>query len=153
MFQIDALSRTPVYLQLIEQTERLILSGVLPSGAQIPSVRSLSIELSVNPNTIQKAYSELDARGLICAVPGRGCFVTPLAQKLLQQRVRSRLPELGELLQKLKIAGVGKDEILQCVQSVYGGIPVQAPAEPNNKAKTGKEWLTHDSGTITDQKI
>ncbi len=119
MFQIDTLSRTPVYLQLVEQTERLILSGVLQPGAQIPSVRSLSVELSVNPNTIQKAYSELDARGLVSAVPGRGCFVTPLALGLLQQRARSRLPELGELLRKLRISGVRKDEILQCVQSVY----------------------------------
>lgn len=119
MFQIDVLSRTPVYLQLIEQTERLILSGVLTPGAQMPSVRSLSIELSVNPNTIQKAYSELDVRGLICAVPGRGCFVTPLAPQLLQQRARKQLPELGELLQKLKISGVSKEEILQCVEDVY----------------------------------
>ena len=69
MFQIDALSRTPVYLQLVEQTERLILSGVLTPGQQMPSVRNLSIALSVNPNTIQKAYSELDSHGLTCAVP------------------------------------------------------------------------------------
>lgn len=123
MFQIDVLSRTPVYLQLIEQTERLILSGILPLGTQMPSVRSLSIELSVNPNTIQKAYSELDARGLTGAVPGRGCFVTPLALQLLQQRARKQLPELGELLQKLKISGVSKEEILQCIESVYDDTP------------------------------
>ena len=119
MFQIDALSRTPVYLQLIEQTERLVLSGVLQPGAQMPSVRGLSIELSVNPNTIQKSYSELDARGSICAVPGRGCFVTPLAPELLRQQARKQLPELEELLQKLKISGISKDEILRCVQKVY----------------------------------
>lgn len=119
MFQIDVLSRTPVYLQLIEQAERMILSGALPAGAQMPSVRSLSVELSVNPNTIQKAYSELDARGLISAAPGRGCFVTPQAQANLQQRARSLLPELSELLQRLKISGVAEEEILQCLRSVY----------------------------------
>ena len=137
MFQIDTLSRTPVYLQLIEQTERMIVSGILPSGAQMPSVRSLSIELSVNPNTIQKAYSELDARGLICAAPGRGCFVTPLAQTLLQQRARGSLPELGELLQKLKISGVRKEEILQCVQEVYR--TDFSSAGPGHETETGKE--------------
>ena len=65
MFQIDPMSRQAVYEQLIEQMERFILSGILKSGDQIPSVRSLSVDLSVNPNTIQKAYSQMDAKGMI----------------------------------------------------------------------------------------
>ena len=60
MFQIDVMSRKPVYEQLINQMERFILTGVMHQDDQIPSVRSLSVELAVNPNTIQKAYSELD---------------------------------------------------------------------------------------------
>ena len=73
MFHVDTMSREPIYEQLIRQMEDLVLSGLLKAGDQLPSVRGLSIELAVNPNTIQRAYSELDARGILCAVPGRGC--------------------------------------------------------------------------------
>ena len=59
MYQIDVMSRTPVYEQIIRQTEDFILKGIVNAGDKMPSVRSLSVELSVNPNTIQKAISEL----------------------------------------------------------------------------------------------
>ena len=72
MFQINIFNRKPIYEQLIDQTERLILTGILTEEEQLPSVRSLSVELSVNPNTIQKAYAELDRRGLTYVIPGRG---------------------------------------------------------------------------------
>ena len=72
MFQIDALSRVPVYEQLVDQMEKLVLSGLLKAGDPMPSVRSLSLDLLINPNTIQKAYSELDRRGILMSVPGKG---------------------------------------------------------------------------------
>ena len=93
MFQIDSLSRQPVYEQLIEQMERFILLGLLRAGDQLPSVRSLSVELSINPNTIQKAYGELDSRGLIYSIPGIGCFVTENAVEILS-RLKRRKPLL-----------------------------------------------------------
>ena len=62
MFVIDVMSRVPVYEQLINQVEEQILTGLLNSGDKMPSVRSLSVSLSINPNTIQKAYTELDRR-------------------------------------------------------------------------------------------
>ena len=73
MLYIDVMSRTPVYEQIITQIEKLIGAGIMKEGEQLPSVRSLSIQLSVNPNTIQKAYGELDAKGIIGSVPGKGC--------------------------------------------------------------------------------
>ena len=72
MFSVDPLSRTPVYEQIVEQCEQYVLLGVLCAGDRLPSVRQLSVELSINPNTIQKAYIELDRRGMVTAVPGRG---------------------------------------------------------------------------------
>ena len=62
---IDSMSRQPVYEQIVDQVEQMILSGLMRPGEQLPSVRSLSLELSINPNTIQKAYAELDGRGII----------------------------------------------------------------------------------------
>ena len=119
MLQIDALSRTPVYEQIIEQMERLILSGVLKPGEQAPSVRSLSLQLSINPNTIQKAYSELDSRGVFCAVPGRGCFIAQDAQQRLGEYRRKRLDELTNAIYEMALAGIGEEEILQCVAKAY----------------------------------
>lgn len=119
MFQIDPLSRKPVYEQLIEQLERLILSGVLHAGDQLPSVRSLSIELSVNPNTIQKAYGELDTRGIIYSIPGIGCFVAEGAAALLSVFKRRRLSDFSALAEELALAGVEMTELQDILKKVY----------------------------------
>ena len=119
MFQIDPLSRKPVYEQVIDQMERFVLTGLLKPGTQLPSVRSLSMELSINPNTIQKAYSELDLRGVIYSVPGIGCFVSENAVALLGEYRREKLGALGKLLQDLALAGISKEEILRCVEHAY----------------------------------
>lgn len=119
MFMIDSMSRQPVYEQIIRQMERFILSGMLAPGDQLPSVRSLSVELSINPNTIQKAYSELDVRGIIYSVPGRGCYVSENAAALLGEYKRTQLHTLSELVQELTMAGIGKEEVERCVEEAY----------------------------------
>ncbi len=121
MFQIDSLSRQPVYEQLIEQLERFILSGVLHPGDQLPSVRSLSIELSINPNTIQKAYGELDTRGIIYSIPGIGCFVAENAVAILAAFKRRKLTDFRALAQELALAGVTEDELREIITSTYNG--------------------------------
>ena len=98
MFRIDPLSRQPVYEQLIDQMEQFVLLDILPADTQLPSVRSLSLELSINPNTIQKAYSELDNRGIIYSVPGIGCFVSPSAKTVLTELKRKKLTSLQALV-------------------------------------------------------
>ena len=119
MFQIDALSRQPVYEQIVEQMERFVLTGILRAGEQMPSVRSLSMELSINPNTIQKAYSELDRRGILTSVPGRGCFVSAKALDVLSEAMRGKIGELKDLVKELKLAGTGLDEIQEAVEQAY----------------------------------
>lgn len=119
MFQIDAMSRTPIYEQIVNQLEYFVLNGLLKEGEQIPSVRSLSVDLSINPNTIQKAYFELDKRGIIQAVPGRGCFVTPQARNILSDRQRAKLVDLKALVTDLALADIKKEEIIACIEEVY----------------------------------
>lgn len=113
------MSRTPIYEQIIDQIEKYVLSGIYKSGDRMPSVRSLSLELSINPNTIQKAYSELDRKGITASVPGRGSFVSDDALGILKENCRNRLTELAELLDKLIMAGVGYDEIISCVDNAF----------------------------------
>ena len=76
MINIDYQSRTPIYEQIVERFQMLILKGVLKPDDQMPSVRSLALQLSINPNTIQKAYAQLEQQGYIYPVKGRGNFVS-----------------------------------------------------------------------------
>ena len=75
MIIIDYNDKRPIYEQIVERFQTLIVSGVLEAGEKMPSVRTLAVELSINPNTIQRAYTELERDGFIYAVTGRGNFV------------------------------------------------------------------------------
>ncbi len=119
MFTIDVMSRVPVYEQLIKQVEDQILAGLLQPGDKMPSVRSLSIELSVNPNTIQKAYAQLDQRQIIITVPGKGSYISDGAEKQLRMQSREKLTQLQEVVEELHLAGVSKEEIDSVVNEVY----------------------------------
>ena len=120
MFQIDRFGRTPIYEQIIDQTQRLIASGLLKEGDQLPSVRALSQELSVNPNTLQKAYSELERRGLCVSAPGNGRFVTADAVRLVGEGLKERLEELQKIAEELCAAGMPVEQVLGSVNAAYG---------------------------------
>ncbi len=126
MYQIDVMSRVPVYEQIVEQTEKFILTGILNSGDKIPSVRNLSIQLSVNPNTIQKAIGELDRRGLIFSVPGRGCFVSDNAKKALSECKRSEMKEIKDKIKELALAGISKEEMVELIEEIYSDKEVKS---------------------------
>ena len=117
LLTIDKLSRTPIYEQVVAQLEMHIQLGSFAQDQALPSVRSLSLELGVNPNTLQKAYAELERRGLCVSVPGSGRYVTADARELLAARSRLALGDLTDLVIKLRGAGVTREEILSCVQS------------------------------------
>ena len=76
MIVIDYKDRRPIYEQVVERFQDLIVKNVIRAGEQMPSVRSLAMELAINPNTIQKAYAELERRGFTYTVKGRGSFVS-----------------------------------------------------------------------------
>ena len=119
MFQVDAMSRIPVYEQIVEQMERFILAGIMNPNDKLPSVRNLSVELAINPNTIQKSYTELDRRGVIYSVPGRGSFVAADALERIGGNKRMKLNELKELMNELKLAGITFEEVEECLKRVY----------------------------------
>ncbi len=77
MFQLDLRSGTSVYQQVIRNIKELIVTDALPEGTRLPSVRDLSRQLTINPNTVQKAFKELERDGYIYTVSGRGTFVSP----------------------------------------------------------------------------
>ena len=118
MFQIDAMGRTPVYGQIIEQTERFVATGILKSGDPMPSVRSLSLQLSVNPNTIQKAFNELSSRGIIVSVPGKGSFISERAADILNSKSRARIGEFRDISEQLINAGISPDELTALIRDI-----------------------------------
>ena len=80
MISIDYRDSKPIYLQIKDNLRRLILTGTLPPGSKLPSVRSLAGTLAINPNTIQRAYRELEAEGYILSIAGKGSFAADTAQ-------------------------------------------------------------------------
>lgn len=119
MFEINAMSRLPVYEQLVEQVERYVLLGLLPAGSQMPSVRALSAELTINPNTIQKAYAELESRGVFLSVPGRGSFIAEDAAVGIRDRRLGEQGSLRKLIRELKAAGMTEQELLAAVTAEF----------------------------------
>ncbi len=119
MFQIDTLSRQPVYEQLIQKVEYFILTDIFKECEQIPSVRNVAFDNSINPRTILKAYNELDRRGLIQSVPGKGYFVCKDAKKKLSEGYVEKLSKLKEMLSDMALVGVPKESVLKCVEEAY----------------------------------
>ena len=118
MFSIDPMSRIPIYEQIIRQTEQRILSGLLPPGSQLPSVRSLSLELSVNPNTIQKAYSMLEQQGYIFSVKGRGNFVADVHTQICEKQNRCKA-DRKELVSHARELDISEEECHRLIEEIY----------------------------------
>lgn len=118
MIIIDYTDRRPIYEQIVERFQSLVLCGVLEKDAPLPSVRSLAMELSINPNTIQRAYTELERRGVIYTVKGKGNFAADLqaARTLREKEVKE---EAGRLVRKAKEAGMTKEELNGLLDSLW----------------------------------
>lgn len=119
MILIDHKDRRPIYEQIIERFEQLILCGALEKNAPMPSVRSLAMELSLNPNTIQRAYQELERAGYIYTIKGKGSFVSEDAQTADKKRAEIK-KELSVSVEKALLAGVSAQELKtmfdQCIE-------------------------------------
>ena len=120
IYRIDNQSRQAVYEQIVLQVEQYVLTGVLKSGDKLPSVRRLSIELNVNPNTVQRAYTELERSEVLITAPGRGAFVSESGATLLKEKKRKMyLSDLRTLIAGLWLSGVDKEEIIEIIETQY----------------------------------
>lgn len=114
MIILDYRDSRPIYEQIVEKFKLLILKGVLQQDEKMPSVRNLAMELSINPNTIQRAYATLESQGYIYTVKGKGNFVSDKAalMKDYQKEIRS---QLDEICRQAASAGMGKEEFMTLV--------------------------------------
>jgi GntR family transcriptional regulator len=110
---VDPTSDVPIYLQIVERIKYLIATGDLKPGEQLPTVRQVAVELSVNPNTVARAYTELDREGIISTQQGRGTYVRqrPDAEHLARARREKLHSLLNHLLVQAFSLGYRPDEV------------------------------------------
>lgn len=116
MFDLDLRSRKPIYEQLIEKMKEMIIHGVLKPNEQLPSVRLLAKQLTINPNTIQKAYRELEREGYICSIPGKGSFVANKKEAVYSEKVKQLEENMLKLCQEAFYIGLKKEQIFSIVE-------------------------------------
>ena len=119
MISIDYKHRRSIYEQLVDRIKTLAASGMLPPGSQLPSVRQLSSELSINPNTVQRAYSELERDGIVYSVKGRGNFITQDASLLQQSRQQALLEEFRQASFSAMQAGISKPRLHEALEELH----------------------------------
>ncbi len=118
-FSLDAKSGVPFYKQIILQVEMAIADGRLEKGAQLPTVRSLAVDLSINPNTVARAYAELEIRNIVVTQQGAGTFISDKKvniDAIERERILSQLSK--EFLTKAASYGFGLEEILQAISDL-----------------------------------
>ena len=120
LIHVDLRSRTPIFEQIITSVENLVLKGVLKPNEQLPSVRGLASELGINPNTIQKAYAELESRGIIYSLSARGSFVSGEIDGLRQRNREKVLAHLKDELESIEKNGTQKSEIIALIDEIWG---------------------------------
>lgn len=120
MISIDNRSRIPIYEQLINGFKLQMMNGVLLPDDQLPSVRQLAQELTINPNTIQKAYRELEHLGYTYSVPGKGSFVNTIQNEMNKERINMLTETLHKTVQELLFLGLTKEEIIAAIENMRG---------------------------------
>ncbi len=118
MIIIDYKDRRPIYEQVVERIEDLIVKGVLKEDTQLPSVRQLAMEISINPNTIQRAYSEMERSGSIYSVKGKGSFIAH-TNKLMQSKKDQIFVTLKGLVKDATLVNIGVNEFIDVSKQYF----------------------------------
>ncbi|MBE6067735.1 MAG: GntR family transcriptional regulator [Clostridium lundense] len=120
MIVIDPRSSTPIYEQIVIKIKELILKGVLEPGDKLPSVRELSGIITANPNTVSKAYAELERQKVIETIRGRGTFVVENYKPRIQEdRMEALKEDLKKVILEAKYMGLTKEELIDIMDIYY----------------------------------
>lgn len=118
MILLDYRDKRPIYEQVVEKLEHLIVGDALGANEKMPSVRSLGMELTVNPNTIQRAYNQLEQDGYLYTIAGRGSFVAPETE-WRTGRMKKALEEWCQVTQTAMEAGLAREELQAKLEQIY----------------------------------
>ncbi|MBN2878312.1 MAG: GntR family transcriptional regulator [Clostridia bacterium] len=117
---INKNSSEPVYAQIINQYKRLIATSALKPNDQLPSVRNLSYEMGINPNTLQKAFSQLEITGICYSVPGKGRFVSEQALDIIRADAETYFDNLRKIIAELAMCSIDLEQIILRAREYYG---------------------------------
>ncbi|MGP1567771.1 GntR family transcriptional regulator [Peptoanaerobacter stomatis] len=126
MIQVDVRSRVPIYEQIINSIKQMSISGVLLPDEKLPSVRELAKDMTINPNTIQKAYQELERQGIIYIKRGQGTFINP---DIKAKNKEEKMANLKEIISNIVVEsiylGISKEELIEIIKNIYEKNQVQ----------------------------
>jgi len=122
MFELDVRSRKPIYEQLMDKLKELIITEVLKENERLPSVRTLAQQLTINPNTIQKAFRQLEMEGFIYTLPGKGSFVSSANRVRDTAKEQKLKAELAKIVSEALYLGIDIEEIYQIIEQTRAGI-------------------------------
>jgi len=119
MLLINKFSPTPIYLQIVSQFEDLIFAEILKVEERLPSVRVLAKELAINPNTLQRAYTEMENKRLCISVPGSGRYVTKDAKDIIVKEKKENLIGIKDIIKDAKKSGIPLKDIMKMIEDIY----------------------------------
>ena len=119
MIVLELQDKRPLYLQVIDGIEDLVLKGVLKPNEQLPSVRNLAMELSINPNTIQRAYLELEKRETTYSIQGKGSFINEDFERLTSAKKEILLTEVDSLVEQAITLEMKEEELHDAISVSY----------------------------------
>jgi len=130
LFKPNPSSGLPIYFQLMEQVKYGIETGALGPGEELPGIRRVAVELVVNPNTVAKAYRELEHEGVIELRQGAGAFVVQSARaRAVAQKLRNARPVLSALVAKLREIGLGEEEMRRWFEAELMALDEKRPGD------------------------
>ena len=143
MIFIDYKDRRPVYEQIADHYQELVITGVLTPDTPLPSVRAQAMELSINPNTIQHAYAEMERRGIIYSVKGRGSFIAG-HEPLVEKRKRELMTELSNRFAEAARLGMDFHAINSLLQHSFANSVSVTDKETKTNTPDSHKEVQHD---------
>jgi GntR family transcriptional regulator len=136
MLRPNPSSGVPIYLQIMEQVKHGVETGALRPGEQLPGIRSLAEELVINPNTVAKAYRELEHEGIVELRQGAGAFIAATAgARKLTDKLRAGQTIVAAAMEKLRARGMTDEEIRRLFEAELSGLREAARAKPGVRLK------------------
>ena len=113
---LDYQSRTPIYEQIIKEVERYVALGILKPDEQIPSIRELAASLGVNPNTVKKAYTELEQKGVIYVISTKGTFIANKTNEVIERKINDGINNINKIITELETLGISKEDVINKIK-------------------------------------
>jgi len=115
MINLDYQNRTPIYEQIVLEIERYVSLGILKPRDQLMSIREMATTLGINPNTVKKAYTELENKGVITVISTKRAFITDNIKSVVDEKINSKINEIKNIIGELEKLGITKEEVISRV--------------------------------------